>query len=208
MHLIATEAYLQDLYSESLAELVLDEIDQDLNIAELASSNYTGCCILCAWNISGMSGIEFAIEGWRTARASPPRPTIEWEDDLNTQVSGTPFWPGALAYWGMSGNGCDQTDTHARLRPCEMGQCTIYPFAHFRFDLRAHTAILPVTLDFADSPYTYPSDPHICVLDCSQDLVEDSVPLIRTSCCILGSTLDAAEPCTWSAVKALYREGP
>ncbi len=206
MHLIATESYLDDLYSEALAELVLGEINQDLDVAEIAASSYSGYCILCAWNISGISGIEFVVEGWPTTRGAPPYPTIQWEDSLNTVVTGVPFYPGALASWGGSGNGCDQTDTHARLRPCETGQCLIYPFAYFRFDLSSHVGEYPISLNYGRSPHTYPEDPHIYVTDCTKDLAEDTVPITRAWGCIIGGYSGSTESCTWSAVKVLYRD--
>ncbi len=219
MHLIATDQYLVDLYTTDLAELTLADIDQDLTVAELSATGYYAYCILCAYNIDNISGIEFQIDGWPTGRGAPVAPTLDYEDVTDTQVlaaSGFPFGAGGVVTGGLTWGGCDGTGANVRQREWwgddnnSPGNCKIYPFASFWINLSTATVTYPINLAWVNSTYSYAGDPHNYVMDCTLAYVEDTVAISDSYGCTIGGDyttpiVNSVEPATWSTIKALYR---
>lgn len=218
MHLVASDAYL---YIDDLRPMVLEDIDQDLTLAELAVSSYYGYCVMCAYNIEAISCVEFRVEGWPEGR--PAAPGVVWEETEQTNVLGDTDFPwgpiGGIACWGQLGGGCDETGTRVMTRlwwgddnAGPPATTKIYPFCYFGF-VPLDPLKYPVRLDYVKSAYTEGGNPRVYVQDCSPQYREDVIDLEDTYGCIIGGTwptesdsvVTAVEQTTWSTLKSLYR---
>jgi len=150
-----------------------------------------------AYNVSAVTGVEFAVTGWPTTRPVPAKPTFHY-CPATALVLGDP-WTGAISGFG-------------ELVEAPFG-CGVVPFAWFFWNTALYTGA--VTLDYAASVYSYPTDPHNYVLGAAPDYVEDVV-VSQHGCMIKGTYAEtvpyadcngvtAVEPTTWSNVKAMYK---
>jgi hypothetical protein len=216
MHLVASDAYL---YSADLSALLVDDINQDVSTADLVASSYYVYVVFCAYNIAGISGLEFALDGFPSGRGAPPAPTIIWEPDENAPeealVLGDILSGGAIATWGSGAGGCQPVGTRVRERAWwgddnnTPGTCNIYPFAYFSYGFASYTSYLPITLSFIGSTYSQVQE-RIYTLDCTTSFVEDDVLVADTFGCIIGSDwggdiVTAVDETSWSTIKSLYR---
>ncbi|MCK4548011.1 MAG: hypothetical protein KAW17_11290 [Candidatus Eisenbacteria sp.] len=228
MHIVPSDAYL---YGPDFADLLINtnDVDQDITLAEIAS--YDGVyVVLCAYDFSavgsadvghGISGLEFVIDGWPTARGSPPVPSLDWTADdtgMNTLVQGNCFSGGCISAAGtLTGAGCNKASTIVKLRDCwqmttptdTRYNCFIYPFAYFYVGTAAVTDYgSPISLVFGESAFSHPASPYSYTLDCAISYDEDVI--VDSFGCALGGThggdlVTSVEPATWTTVKALYR---
>ncbi|GEM_PF-3228316 len=221
MHLVASTDFLY--FADDFTPMSIADMNQDLTPVELAAASYSVYVVLCAYNINGLSGIEFAIEGWPSDRGTSPTPSIAWEPDEYTGTTGEEALTqgdimsgGGITSWGGLYGGCDETGTRVRIRDWwgddnnTPGTCDVYPFAYIYGDWTAYTASLPVTLTFAAS--TFSEEPaRLYMQDCSVSYEQDDlIPSTETFGCIIGATwpgdvVTAVDNTTWSSLKSLYR---
>ncbi len=163
MHLVASDEYL---YCDDLIASACSGIDPDLSMAELAASGYQAYAVFLAYDLETcITGVEYLVTGWPTG---PDAPAFEFPEYCppmeKTLCMGEPF----EALGGAGGI-------------CAFGECVweapfgMAPYAYIWFDLSSHTPLLPITLDYAPSTYTYSDDPHNYVLGPGPDFPEQAV---------------------------------
>jgi len=212
MHLIASDEYLD---SFDFRNIEIADIDDDLSLAELALTGYSGFCVLCAYNFEGISGIEFALSGWPNGEGqNPPLPQLRWEPEDYSEFVGTlgDHWNGGGATsWGSGYGGCETSGERVResfwlVWNNHPVYAKIYPFAYFPIELNNYTDKLPITLNFINSPYSDPNNPRIYTLDCSIQFEEDYIDPYHTYSCTIGCDGCPTEKTTWSGIKSMYKK--
>jgi hypothetical protein len=139
----------------------------------------------------GISGAEFCVEGWPTGQGAPPHPTMH-------------YCPGGSVAYGdpFAGGGLHQFGTTLEQQSCTGG--ALVGFSWTGFFALDYCGVLPITLGFCPSTYTYPENPHNYVIGPGPECVED--PVIGGFGCVIGSLgPTTSETSTWGAVKAMYR---
>ncbi len=160
MHLVASAEYL---YCDDLIASACSGIDPDLTAAELAASGYEGYVVFLAYDLETcISGVEYFVTGWPTGFGAPVFDVPAYCPPMTkTLCMGEPF----EALEGVGGI-------------CAFGGCEweapfgMAPFAYFRFSLASHTELLPITLAYSPSTYTYGADPHNYLLGPDPDFTE------------------------------------
>ncbi len=178
-------------------------IDNSAEMAELEASYGYLYVVFIAYNATAISGVEYCIGGWPTARGAPPQPPLNYCPE-GSLVLGDPFTGGGIQAFGQ----------------------TAYPyvdcggtigFAYFVWGAFQYPTYLPLTLEYCASGYSYPTTPHNYVLGASPDFVEDSIN--SQYGCTIGGVYPVAVPyddcepsgtaterTTWSRVKSRYKD--
>ncbi len=195
MHCAASNAYLgcPDRCPQSC-----DEIDCDLTPQELSASGDRGIIYLVAYNVTGFSGIEFALEV--TPHSGVSFENIHWcaPAPLAPHM-GDPWREGVIVTWGND-------DYCLEPRGGEGGVV----FGYLRIDF---TGMEPVILKYAPSSFSYSFAPRNYVLDCTDSYAEDRVvaahgAVIGGNASAIGSPCDggpSSQMQSWSEVKSMYK---
>ena len=173
MHLIASS---DSLGCDDLVPAACDSINVDLSIEELFAADGYGYVALLAYDVSGMTSVEFALEGWPSGRGAPPFAGPSW------CTEGATTFGDHLASGGATGLGaCAEPDSTTGL--VLLGYLTFGPL---------DSTDVPINLDFLPSTYTEPEDSLLAVTDCTEDFVVDEV--VSWSGCTVGGTYSGSEP--------------
>jgi len=172
MHLVASSGYLD---CGDLMPAACDSINVDVSVAEILAAGGYGYIAFVAYDVSGITGVEFAVDGWPTGRGAP--------------TLGGPYWcpEGTLAMGDHLGSGgvasfpCVAAPAGG---PVLIGYCSFGPLDE---------EDLPITLDYAASDFSYPDNTHNYVLDCTTDYQEDSVTAVTG--CTVGGTYEGQPEC-------------
>jgi hypothetical protein len=201
MHTVASFDYL---YCPELNGMLFDctMIDNSAEMAELDASYGYVYVLFLAYDVECISGVEYCIGGWPASRGAPPVPPLNYCPE-SSLILGDPFAGGGVQAFGE----CVCTDV------CD----GTIGFAWFVWGAYAYTTVLPLTLDYCASGYSYPTDPHNYVLACADFNFEEDVTVAEFGCtiggvypilvpydgCDPGAT--AVDPTSWSNVKAMYK---
>jgi hypothetical protein len=205
MHTVASYEYL---YCEDLASprshfpLDCGLIDNSATPPELdASYGYVYVCFV-AYNVAGITGVEYCIAGWPSGRGAPPTPLLNY-CPATSLLLGDPWAGGGIQAFG-----------ELVLPHVDAGGSVVY--AWFVWGAYSYTGFLPVTLEYCASEYSYPASPHNYVLGPAPNFIEDTVNL-EFGCTIWGVCPVAVpyedcdpettptDPTTWSKVKEMYK---
>jgi len=165
MHLVASDSYLT---CAELAPASCDSINVDLSAAEILASGGYGYVAFVAYDVTSLTGAEFAVTGWPTGRGAPA---------LNG-----PVWcsQDALTLGDHLGSGGITT-----FPAVEADENGIVLLGHASFG-PLDEGDFPITLEYSPSSFTYPGDPHNYVLDGSVNYEEDGI-VTETGCTVGGS---------------------
>ncbi len=172
MHVVASSGYLD---CEDLLPAACDSINVDVSVAEILAASGYGCVAFIAYDVEGITGVEFAVTGWPSGRGAP-------------QLSG-PYWcsSGALA---MGNHLADGGITSFLCEEASASGIALIGYVSFG---PLDEGDLPIDLDYSSSSFSYPSDPHNYVLDCTIDFQEDSV--VAVTGCTIGGTQEVQPDC-------------
>jgi len=194
MHCVASDRYLG---CPSDCPQSCEEIDWDFTPEELATSFDQGTIYLVAYNVSGLSGIEFALEVVSGSGASFEE--ITWCGSAPAFPSLGDVWRGGrIVTWG---------NAHC-LEPQSADGGVV--FGRLRVDF---SGMEPTIIDYAPSNYSDASFPHNYALNCTDDFAEDPV-VQHHGAVIYGHGFSIGNPCeggpvdelqTWSEMKSMYR---
>jgi hypothetical protein len=198
IHLVASDAYLE---CEDLCPpgMTCEDINCDLTMTELEASGGYGYAAFVAYNTDEVVSLEFYVVGWPTGSRAPSF----WGPEYcppETHLIGEPF-----EAIGGSGGFLSFTDCRA---PCTKLFC----FSTISFGPQV-LSWLPITIEYAPSSFSYPSDPQNVFIGCSPLWVVTTVSYEHPA--VIGGECDpipncepgptATERSTWGAVKNLYR---
>jgi len=199
IHLVASNEYLE---CEDLCPpgMTCEDINCDLSMEELEASGGYGYAAFVAYNIDyGVSTVEFFVVGWPVGPATPDFAGPVYCAGETGYLVGEPFEKrGGIG--GVAVFTCE--------RPCSNMFC----FCLIGFGPEIY-GWLPITLEYAPSSFSSPSDPHNYFFDCTVnwdmfDVTHEHPAVIGGTCdpipnCEPGPT--ASDKSTWGAVKNLYR---
>ncbi|GEM_PF-243366 len=172
MHVVASSEYLD---CGDLIPAACDSINVDASIAEILAAGGYGYVAFVAYDVEGVTGAEFAVTGWPTGRSAPSLSGPHWcPDDALTMGD-------HLGTGGITSFSCEQASGEGLVL---IGYCSFGPLDE---------EDLPITLEYAASDFSYPNDPHNCVLDCTIDYQEDS--LVAVTGCMIGGTHEGQPDC-------------
>jgi len=173
MHLIASS---DSLSCDDLVPAACESINVDVSIEELFGAEGYGYIALLAYDVSGLTSVEFALDGWPLGRGAPPLTGPSW------CTEGATTFGDHLASGGATGLGtCIEPDSTTGL--VLLGYLTFGPL---------DSTDVPIHLDFLPSTYTEPEDSLLAVTDCTEDFVVDEV--VSWSGCTIGGTHSGSEP--------------
>jgi hypothetical protein len=198
IHLVASNAYLQcqDLWSPNLD---CQDINPDLSVADLVASGGYGHAAFVAYNVDGVSGMEFYVTGWPVGIGTPDFQGPFYCAGEDVIVLGEPFEK-------RGGEG------GIVMFPCEQPCSGAFCFCMISFGPEIYDS-LPITISYASSQYSYPPpQSHNWFLDCP-GWVEDVVlyehdAVIGGECDPIPNCLPGPSPTgsdTWGTIKNLYR---
>ena len=75
MHLVASSEYLD---CADLMPAACESINVDLSVEEVQAAGGYGYVVFIAYDVEGITGVEFALAGWPTGRGSPPLYQPNW----------------------------------------------------------------------------------------------------------------------------------
>jgi len=173
MHIIASE---DSLGWNDLAPAACESINVDVSVSELFAEGGYGYVVLLAYDVEGISGVEFALDGWPTGRGAP-------------QLSG-PYWhaEGATTF----GDHLDEGGATGLGECVEPDTTGLAVLAYLTFGPLDSTDV-PIDLSFLPSTYTAPEDSLVGVTDCTEIYQIDEVVL--TSGSTIGGTHESQPEC-------------
>ncbi|GEM_PF-6316748 len=197
MHVIVSDAYLG---CEDVCPYSCEDIDNDVLPAEIVGAGFCTVAFL-AYGFSGMTAVEYRVEGFPTGGGAPPLPLVEY-CPASSMVSGDPFGDGCMQVLGET------------IEPDIPWQGT-FCFAYARLNTYDLMPWWPVTLSYSPSAYTYPADPHNFVTGPPPDFEESPVlgehgmtiggPHSEETPYLSCSGPSASELETWGGIKERYR---
>jgi len=173
MHLIASS---DSLGCDDLVPAACESINVDLSIEELFAADGFGYVALLAYDVEGVTSVEFALDGWPSGRGAPPLTGPPW------CIEGATTFGNHLGSGGATGLGaCIEPDSTTGL--ILLGYLTFGPL---------DSTDAPIHLDFLPSTYTEPEDSLLAVTDCTEDFVVDE--LVSWSGCTIGGEYSGSGP--------------
>jgi len=166
MHVVASDQYLT---WEDLIPAACESINVDLSVAELFAEGGYGYVVLLAYDVEGISAVEFALSGWPTGRGAPQLSGLSW------YAADALTFGDHLAAGGATGLGeCSEPNT-----------ADLVPLAYLTFGPLDSTDV-PIDFNFLPSTYTAPDDSLLAVADCTEGFLTDEV--VAHSGCTIGGT--------------------
>lgn len=208
MHVVASGEFLYcpELTTPGGMYFPLDcvGIDNDATPAELAAAYGYAYVVLCCYNVVGITGVEYAITGFPTARDGSPAVSLNLCPLDTSLILGDPLVGGGIQTFGVC------------VEPSELAPCGgMIGFAWIAL-LATQTVLPDQVWSYIPSAYSLDPGGYNYFLDCTVDYVID--PTVSEHGCTINGIhwemvpyddchpdATATEKSTWSNVKAMYR---